>query len=171
MSNVSGKRQAAELGFIKQYMEEAGLPSQFINVSDQVPIPVVLTGLPKDRDNRERYLHFSFIPLSDDELNEISLLQIYTTVPVNVLQDAREDTGKLMLAINTQLAVGHFSMKEDGEVYYRYVHALRADEMMPKEAFLELVDLFLIMLNMFTELIQDVASGKLPLDDALDALN
>ncbi|WP_284638203.1 YbjN domain-containing protein [Paenibacillus silviterrae] len=164
-------RHLAELGFLKQYLEEAGLQSDLLEKSEEVPLNVLLAPMLKDHKGRDRYVNFSFVPFTDDELESIRLLQIYTTVPVNWKEGTRSSVEKLLLAINCQLAIGHFSIKSDDEVYYRYVYAAPGGQTLRREDMLELIDLFMLMLDMFSRTIDDVASGALSLASAMAAVN
>lgn len=172
MNKMTQARDLAELGFLKQYLKEAGLQSDLIEPSNDVPIGVLLVPLTLDSQQRDRYLTFSFIPSSSEQgLEHVRLLQIYTKVPVSLKEGNLESAEKLLLAINCHLAIGHYSIREDGELYYRYVWCASGSTILNKNEMLEIIDLFLLMLDMFAEVIDGVASGQVELSTALSALS
>lgn len=160
-------RHIAELGFLEQALAESGLQVNLLEKSEEVPLHILLAALENDHKDRERFVNFSFVPIPENELEEIQLLQLYTLIPCDRKTDKSTDVGKLLLAINCRLAIGHFSMKDDGDLYYRYVHCAPKTELIHTPAFLEMVSLFLFMLEMFSKLIDDVYSGRISLAAAL----
>jgi len=163
-------RHLAEFGFLKRDLEQAGYPATIVEKSEAIPLNVLLAAIEKDHKNRDRFINFSFVPLDEDDLSYIQLLQIYTTIPCDIRPELADDVGKLLLAINCRLAIGHFSVKEDGEMYYRYVHSASYAEKLRRDEIMEILALFLFMLNTFAKRIDEVASGDVSLSDALAEL-
>lgn len=167
MADVNHARDEAELGFLMQYLREAELPSQLLKPSNEVPLATLLVPLFQDYKNRDRFMTFTFVPLPEDEIEYVRLLQIFSVVPVDWKEGTRGDVEKLLLAINARTAIGHFNVNEEGEVSFRYVHAASNSTILPKNEILETIDLFNLMLDMFAETIDKVASGAMPLSEAL----
>lgn len=170
MEQLSLARQDAQLGFIQQYLTESGMTSQLLDRSEELPISVLLLPLLKDGRQRDRFLHFSFVPLNEEDLGGIDLLQIYTTVPVEWKIDSKDQVTKLIAAINRKLAIGHFNLQND-EVNYRYVHCLSGSKRISADEMLAVIRLFEMMLNMFASVVDDVAAGRVDLAQALDEVN
>ncbi|NOU92712.1 hypothetical protein GC093_05640 [Paenibacillus sp. LMG 31456] len=168
MSESTQARDLAELGFLKQYLKEAGLQSELIEPSGDLPIGALLVPINLDDRERDRYLTFSFIPsLVEHGIKHIRLLQIYTKVPTVWKEENQEQVEKLLLAINCHLAIGHYSIREDGELYYRYVWCVSGSTILPKDELLEIIDVFMLMMDTFAEMIEGVASGRTELSAAL----
>jgi len=172
MRESTQARDLVELGFLKQYLkDEADLQSDLIEPSADIPVGALLVPLTRDDRQRDRYLTFSFVPsLSQQGIKHIRLLQIYTKVPVQWKEGNLEKVEKLLISINCHLAVGHYSIREDGELYYRYVWCVPGSAVLPKNETLEVIDLFLLMLEMFAGVIDGVASGQTELSAALALL-
>lgn len=162
---------AVELGFLQAGLEEAGFSTQFVEKSPELPLHVLLLSLGQDERNRDRWINFNFVPLPDDEIEHIRLLQIYSVVPCSVHSDRLEAVRQLLHAVNNVMPIGCFGIKEDGEIYIRYVYSASANRSLSSDEILEVVSLFNYMLDLFAEQIQHVASGSLPLEDALRAMN
>lgn len=171
MNEHKHARDLAELGFLKQYLSKAGLESELLEPSSDIPIGALLAPLPQDERGRDRYLTFSFVPLSEEELEHVRLLQLYSVVPVRWKEAARANVEKLVLAVNNHLAIGHFSLKEDNELVYRYVWTVPSARMLPEEETLATIDLFVMMLEMFAGELDRVAAGETDVKTALAALS
>ncbi|MCI3924671.1 YbjN domain-containing protein [Paenibacillus sp. TRM 82003] len=163
-------RDQAELGFLQQYLREYDLPSELIKPSNEIPIGTLLVPLMQDELGRDRYVTFNFVPLSEEEAEHIRLLQIYSVVPVEWKDGAKGDVERLLHEINARTAVGHFGMKPDGEIHLRYAYAATASSILPKHEIIGVLELFHMMLDLFSETIDGVASGRMSLAQALENL-
>ncbi|MFD2331970.1 YbjN domain-containing protein [Cohnella sp. GCM10020058] len=170
MDNYTNARDLAELGFLQQALEEAGLPSRLIEPNAEVPIPALLATPDTDDDSEERYLTFTFVPLDDEDIGDLRLLQIYTVVAPSVASEARAGAAELLMAVNSRLPLGHFSLNDAGELYYRYVWAVASAHKLPQPEALHVIDLFLMTLGMFASTIGEVASGSRPAAEAIAGL-
>ncbi|MEK3722688.1 hypothetical protein [Paenibacillus sp. FSL H8-0034] len=161
-------RDLAELGFLQQYFKEAGLGSDIIEPSETISIGTLLVPLTKDSQQRDRYLIFNFVPsLAHEGIEHIRLLQMYTQIPVSWENKSLEKLEKLLLAINSHLAIGHYSIRGNQELYYRYVWCTPSSHLVPKEQILEITDLFIMMLDTFGGMIDSVISGQAELSAVL----
>ncbi|MGI0485747.1 hypothetical protein ACN4EK_09945 [Pantanalinema rosaneae CENA516] len=170
ISEATHARNLAELDFLKRYMDEIGLESKLVERSPEVPINVLLTAIAKDKQGRDRAINFSYIPTSDEDLEAINLLQLYTSVPCDFNPDYRDALEKLLMAINGVLALGHYNLKPNNELFYRYIYIAPKDELLNQAAITETVLLFVYTQDMFVDLIDAVASGKTDLQTALKEL-
>ncbi|WP_217594364.1 YbjN domain-containing protein [Cohnella sp. GbtcB17] len=171
MDNYTNARDLAELGFLQQALEEAGLPCRLLEPTEDIPIPALLAAPDADEDNGERYLTFTFVPLDDEDIGDIRLLQIYTVVAPAVASDARAGLAELLMTVNSRLPLGHFGLNDAGELYYRYVWAVGAAHKLPQPDALHVIDLFLMTLGMFGRTVGDVASGNRSAAEAIAALS
>lgn len=168
LPEVVHARHLAELGFMKQYLDEAGYGSQIVEKSPLVPLHSMVVMLPGEEG---RVLHLSFIPFSEDDLEHLQLLQLYTTAVQVGDTSFRRELEQLLPAVNAKLPIGHFGFKERDEVYYRYVYAVPGAAPLEEEPFVEIVSLFGFVLRMFGGLIEEVAEGRLDLKSALNGLD
>lgn len=57
------------------------MQAELLEKSEEVPLHVLLASLVKDRKNKDRFVNFSYIPIADDELDYIRLLQLFSVIP------------------------------------------------------------------------------------------
>lgn len=163
-------RHLAQLGQLKEILDEAELATNLLEKSEAIPLHVLMAGFQEDSQGRDRFLHFSFLPLNDEDIVAIQLLQIYSTLPLHLQADAREGVAALLLEINTRLPIGHFGVNEEGEIHYRYVYSLSASRTFESDEVLEILTLFVYMCDMFANHIEQVASGEAKAEQVIQAL-
>ncbi|TXK75902.1 YbjN domain-containing protein [Paenibacillus sp. N3.4] len=164
-------RHLAQLGLLKEILDETGLATNLLEKSDAIPLHVLIAGFQEDKKGRERFLHFSFLPLNDDEIGAIQLLQIYSTLPFHLQEGSRDATAAVLLAVNTRLPIGHFGINEQNELHYRYVYSISAARSFESEEVLETLSLFVYMCDMFAEHVELVASGEAGAEQVIQALS
>lgn len=160
-------RHLAQLGFLKRILEEAELSVTMLEKSELLPIHILMAGFRQDGEGRDRFLHFSFLPLGDDELESLQLLQIYFTFPFAMKPECRQELALLLLDVNTRLPIGHIGVSDRDEIHYRYIYALSASETFKEDETLDIVQLFVHMCDMFAEPLEQVANGSLPASEAV----
>jgi hypothetical protein len=152
-------RHLAQLSFLKQILDEEGLPTTLLEKSEEIPIHLLMAGVQQDQEGRDRFLHFSFLPLDEEEIQSTLLLQIYSTLPFAMEGNYREQIALLLLEINTRLPIGHIGMNENNEIHYRYVYTLSSSKTFQSDEILDVLSLFVYMLEMFGGVIEPVAKG------------
>ncbi|MEK0313974.1 YbjN domain-containing protein [Cohnella sp. 56] len=170
-ANAIYARDLAELGFLERSLTEAGLPCRLIEPTEGVPIPALLAATEAGEDGRERYLTFTFVPLADEDIGDIRLLQLYTVVSPAVQADRRAELAELLMTVNGRMPLGHFGLNEASELYYRYVWAVSDKHRLPDPETLHVTDLFLMTLGMFGQMAGNVADGRLTAAEALADLD
>ncbi|MGG1513890.1 YbjN domain-containing protein [Paenibacillus oryzisoli] len=170
LPEVVHARHLAQLGYLQEILEETGLVTNLLEKSEAIPLHVLMAGFQEDAKGRERFLHFSFLPLNDEEITSVQLLQIYSTLPFHLGEGLRGEVGEVLLEINTRLPVGHFGINEQGELHYRYVYSIPASSTFESEQVLEILSLFVYMCDMFVEYIDKVASGEATAEHVVSAL-
>jgi hypothetical protein len=163
-------RHLAQLGFLKDILDETGLATNLLEKSEAIPLHVLMTGFQEDKKGRERFLHFSFLPLNDDEIGAIQLLQIYSTLPFHLQEGSRDAVASVLLEINTRLPIGHFGINEQNELHYRYVYSISASSTFESEEVLEILSLFVYMCDMFAEHVELVSSGEASAEQVVQSL-
>lgn len=159
-----------QLNQLRLYIDALDFESRMIEHSEFVPINVLLVAITVDYMERDRFINFSFVPISDEELDHTNLLQFYTTMPIELKLNNRIDVEKLLLAINTRMAVGHFGIQDNGEIYIRHIYSAHRLYGMNEQLIVETILLFIAMIDMHEELIDGVAKGKIELEEALRIL-
>ncbi|KRF43936.1 YbjN domain-containing protein [Paenibacillus sp. Soil787] len=163
-------RHLAQLGFLKEILDETGLATNLLEKSEAIPLHVLMAGFQEDKKGRERFLHFSFLPLNDDDIVAIQLLQIYSTLPFHLQEGSRDAVASVLLEINTRLPIGHFGINEQNELHYRYVYSISASRTFESEGVLEILSLFVYMCDMFAEHVELVASGEASAEQVVQSL-
>lgn len=161
-------RHLAQLGFLQRILDDAELATTMLEKSDLLPIHILMAGFSQDKEGRDRFLHFSFLPLSDDELEAVQLLQIYFTFPFAMKPECKQDVAMLLLELNTRLPIGHIGINDQDEIHYRYIYALSAGETFKEEETLDIVQLFVHMCDMFADSLEKVADGSMSWSDAVN---
>jgi hypothetical protein len=119
-----------------------------------------MAGISLDEQGRDRFVHFSFLPLDDEaDIQTVELLQIYHTFPFKLADGRRAAIAELLLEANTRLPIGHFGLNENEELHYRYVYALSGARTFDADEVLAIVGLFISMCELFAESLEAVASG------------
>ncbi|MEW9700851.1 YbjN domain-containing protein [Paenibacillus sp. SI8] len=164
-------RHLAQLGLLKEILDEAGLATNLLEKSEAIPIHVLMAGFQEDKKGRDRFLHFSFLPLDEEEAGAIQLLQIYSTLPFHLKDEQRAAVAHILLEINTRLPIGHFGINEQNELHYRYVYSLSTARSFDSEEILDILSMFVYMCDMFAEPVELVASGESGVAEVIEALN
>jgi hypothetical protein len=163
-TEVVHARHLAQLSLLKNILDEAGLLTTMLEKSQAIPIHVLMAGTPQDGEGCDRFLHFSFLPLNEEEIQAVQLLQIYSTLPIKLEADKKDALASLMLEINTRLPIGHFGINEQNEIHYRYVYSLSVSKTFEADEILEIVSLFTYMIDMFSGPVEGLANGSANLE-------
>jgi hypothetical protein len=171
LSEVVHARHLALLGVLKQMIDEAELPTTILERSETIPLHMLMAGFQEDSKGRDRFLQFSFLPLNEEDMQAVQLLQIYSTLPFTLPEENRGAVASLLLEVNTRLPIGHFGVNEQNEVHYRYVYSLSASKMLDADEILDIISLFIYMSDMFGEAVEKVASGESDVAAAVSSLS
>lgn len=161
------KKHLEELSQLRIYIDKLELETRIIKKSDIIPIHILLAGLTVDYKDRDRFVNFSFVPLSEEDLQHINLLQFYTSLPIEIENEHIDEVKKLLHVINTHMAIGHFGIQEDGEIYIRYIYPTHRIHGVNEQQFLETFLLYISMIDLHEKIIEEVGTGKLSLEDAV----
>ncbi|MBD0379440.1 YbjN domain-containing protein [Paenibacillus sedimenti] len=164
------KRHMEQLKLLKDILDETGLPTNLLEKSEAIPLHVLMAGFQEDKKGRDRFLHFSFLPLDEEETAAIHLLQIYSTLPFHLKEERRDAAAAVLLEINTRLPIGHFGINEQNELHYRYVYSVSAANLFDSEEILDILSLFVYMCDMFAEPVELVASGEADAGEVLQSI-
>lgn len=161
------KNHLEQLNQLRMYIDSLEFESRIIQKSERIPIHILLAAITVDYKERNRFINFSFVPISEEELEYTNLLQFYTTLPIELSRNHLAEVERLLFAINTRMAVGHFGLQDDGEIYLRYIYTTHRIHGINEQQMLETILLFIAMLDMHEEVIDRLSSGEINLEEAL----
>ncbi len=170
-SDLLSAQHAAQLGFLKQYFDARGWSSELIEPSEALPIHVLVVAAPRDRHGRERSITFAYVPLSDEDLEHINLLQFYSPLPFTLDAKHVHEVNALLTVINAGLPIGHFGHKDDRELFLHHIYVAPRYDMIGEDPFVEATLLFFAMQDAFNEHIEGVATGKQSVAETLARLD
>ncbi|MNI26065.1 hypothetical protein D3C73_797480 [compost metagenome] len=157
--DVIQTRQLAQLNLLKQILDEEGIPVTILEKSNDIAIHLLIANIQQDAEGRDRFLQFSFVPMEEEEGQTLQFLQIYSTLPFSMETSQRAEVAELLLELNTRLPLGHMGITVDQEIHYRYVYTLSSGQVLISDEVLELLSLFVYMLEMFGGVLERVATG------------
>ncbi|WP_168120790.1 hypothetical protein [Paenibacillus sp. HB172176] len=170
VSEQEHAKQLAELGGLQLAFQREGFESELLERSSDIPLHVLLLPLGKDAAGRDRIVNLNFQPLPESDIEWIRLLQLYTTIPCDIVEERKAEVEHFLHVINGLVPIGYFGIQSSGEVFVRYVCTVPSSRMASSEELLEVLSIFHYLLEIFPERIQRVASGELGLEDALHSL-
>lgn len=164
---VHAERRVA-LGLIGDAVGELGYDAQLLERSASMPYDTLLVQLPPTADGEAAYqLALTFYPIAEEELSHTNLLQYYIALPVAPSTETRPALLELAAEINNQLVLGHVGLTAGiGQIHFRYVQSLSADEPPTAAAIGGVLLLVGYSLRLFDAALRGVADGSLTIDAA-----
>ena len=170
ISDLTDAKHTAQLGFIEGFMEDMGFDSVLVERGEQVSITLLVTQIPRE-DGGYWELTFLYLPVNEDEFEQIELLQMYCQFHTKVTDQTQAATEKLITQINNHmLPIGRLGIGDNNEVFCRYVLATPKYDMLDQEVFSETVQLFIYMLEKIGQTVEKAAAGLIDLQYALNEL-
>lgn len=148
MTDLEQRSQLADLTFLHSTLEAAGIEAILVPRGEQAPLTTVLIPDVGELNGHPELpplsVQLNFIEL--DESRGLKLLQFYANVPLP------EEEAELAFAYKTKImgemtALGHFSIRDAGDLYYRYVHAIPLLKLPDENTFINLTELILDSIN------------------------
>ncbi|MBP5426791.1 MAG: hypothetical protein J6Y29_02710 [Clostridiales bacterium] len=170
ISKEEHAKNLVNLDLIKRHMEELNFATHLVEKSEDTPLNMLLVNVGQTYNNEDRILNFNYIPLPDDMVNTIDLLQITSVIPMTYKKENKSIIEKLLLEINTKLAVGNFILGDNETIMFRYIYVTPKLELIRKEELKETAMLCVYMLEIFTETIDKVSQGEMTLAEAIKSL-
>jgi hypothetical protein len=159
LSEAAGARHLERLGKLQSLLGETGLATRLLEQSIEIPFHLLIAGFHQDHKGRDRFLHFSFLPMAEQDIQAVELLQMYCTLPFRLTAGLREQAALLLLEVNSRLPLGHFGINEEDEIHYRYVYGLPAAKPFDDDEILDIISMSMYMCDLFAEEIEDLTSG------------
>ncbi|WP_434687005.1 hypothetical protein [Pseudanabaena minima] len=170
VSEETNAKTYMELARLEECLAEMDFRTQLIERSAEYEINVLLASIEPDYKNRERMVNFTFVPVGDDQLDYISLLQFYTNYPFELDNAYKDELIKLLCFLNTKMPMGCLSINKDNQVFFKYIYAIKKHEFLEKDSTQELVALFQYAMSIFAQPIEEVAIGTMTCAKALEDL-
>jgi hypothetical protein len=170
ISDLANAKYTAELSFLEGYLENLGFESELMERSDTVPMPILVSSIGGDTAGRPRLLNFLFVPIDEEHLDVLQLLQIHTLFPFDLHPDYVAETEKLLAVINQKLGMGAVGIDEQNDIFYKYIFAKARFQPLDEGLIIETVQLFIFLMEQFSSLIEGVATGQMALTAVLEAL-
>jgi hypothetical protein len=163
--------QLTLLGHYQAAMAELGFETRLSVELAEGPGPLLTVGIPRDAAGRDRQLHIVFLPVApEDELDNLTLLQWFTPLPLVLHPERIESVEGLLACINRRTALGYFGLSEQGRPFHRHVHATPKWSLPDPRSLQQMALVFVHMQDLFEPLIEAVAAGELTLAQAEEIL-
>jgi len=170
ISDLTNAKYTAELSFLGGYLDNLGFESELVERSESVPMPILVSSIGGDSAGRPRLLNFLFVPIDEDHLDVLQLLQIHTLFPFDLEPAYLEQTEKLLGTINQKLGMGSVGIDEQNDLFYKYIFAKARFQPLDEALIIETVQLFIFLMEQFSSLIEGVVTGQTDLNTALAML-
>lgn len=159
MAPLTDETQINHLHHLEEILKEQKNRVQVFTPSDLVPMPVLGHIYAVDNLNRERSAIYHFIPLDEEEAENTLYLQFMSEMPYPVLEQQKEDILNLLNELNQIMPLGMYFLQEN-KIFYRYMFVSSSAYLIPKEVFLEAVDMFVNSLEVADDVLEMVAGGE-----------
>jgi hypothetical protein len=169
-SELANAKYSAELGYIDRYLTQAGYACNLLDSSAELPVPILIAALPKDEAGRDRFFHFVFVPVEQEELRTLEFLQVYGQMPFQVDPAHREVLEKFLLYANEQIVLGQAGLGADGTPHLRYILSKEQFRLIDQALITELVQVLHFIFDQLSPLVEQVGTGQLGAQEALDQL-
>lgn len=160
-------RHLLHLSNVEKILKKQKIACQLLKASEAIPLNMLLVGLGKDSNNKEQYLSCSFIPMSEGDIKNTALLQIYSEFLIDINQERIDNVLAYLNAINLLQVLGHFGIKDNSELYYKYIFTFNQFSEVPEDQILEVIFLIEYAFNAFKQGIEDFINGSITLEKAL----
>jgi hypothetical protein len=160
-------RHLVELGYLEQIAAEMGYPARLEPKSKEVPYHMLLLGLEPDAKGRPMEMTLTFYPVGDDDVENTMLLQYYVELPMEVDRPGLSRVRELLPDINNQVVLGHFSISDSqNRLHYRYVQALRADQLVSAAAVTDVMTITSYTPAAFEDILEALAKDEISVEQA-----
>ncbi len=153
---------------LKEWVSQLEIECEVLEKSQSIPLDMLLADLGDDKAD-DNFLQFIFLPLDEEDVSFTKLLQLYSVLEHKAND---ENLGELLVIINeinNMTMLGGFGINSNQEVFFRHVYAMPS--IIDSEiSFQEMVSLSIVTIKMFEDLLNDLASETINIEEALDQL-
>jgi|GEM_PF-802574 len=173
-SNLDFTNQKRVLAYFQQAIKELGYDTKLFEPSDDPSLlkaPLLLVGLPRDSEGRDRTLNFTFLIQGDqDDFDYLSLIQCYAPLPFRALPDEHYGLARLIHEVNNHVSVGNFGINQESNLFYRYIITSEKWALIEPETLQQMLILCVHMLDVFAPLINSFITKEKTLEEILQSL-
>lgn len=165
------KRHVVDLEFIKTTFDNVKVPNQLFPVTEDVPVPILVTEAQQDDDlSNTAPVQIMYLPTAAI-MDETKLLQFYAPIPEVDISSADSKVSSSTLALLNQVApLGCFSPDSENKLFYRYVQSSPLYEVPNEKVLLEVYSLFAAVLLEYKHILLQLQNGEITDEDLLTAL-
>lgn len=162
IDELTHAEHASQLGLLGAYLTARGIPSDLVDPGPELLVTTLMIGLEQDDEGRDRVLAVSIMPLGSD-LESLQLVQYYVQMPFEVKTvDELAMIERATAVVNGAVAIGNFGM-QGSQLFYRYVHAMPADQTFEDDAAVELVGILAFHQEHFGDYFEGLLNDDFPL--------
>lgn len=166
------QKNLLELKQIKSTIEtKLGFQSQLLDKSQGYKLDILVVLINPDKKQRNRTINLIFLPVGEKDFNHIKLLQFYSQFPFDVPEENRQEMLRLLNEINEKLTIGNFGITKDNNIFLRYIFSLPKSGETDLDYFVETNQVLILMLELYSAIIELVASGEMTAKDAISKLS
>jgi hypothetical protein len=160
-------RQLVELGHLKAIVTGMGYPAQLVEKSRELAYHTLLVGLEPDAKGRSTQMALTFYPMGEKDVENTLLLQYFVDLPFDVDKAGLARVREVLPDINNKVVVGHFGITAGQDrLHYRYVQALRADDIVTAEAVADVIIMASYTPHVFEGVLEELAQGEISVEQA-----
>ena len=149
---------------MEKCFKESGFDSAILGRS----VPKLIVTLPDDDKGRKQQVSFTFLDLSNfQEINWVKCLRFQFEYPFKAEQKIK--LYRILNTINQQMIAG-FLFFEENKLCFRYTYYLSDIDKLSNDWFLESVFFTIMLSQIYSELIEGVASEKVAEQKALNII-
>ncbi|MBE9078777.1 hypothetical protein IQ241_15980 [Romeria aff. gracilis LEGE 07310] len=161
-----------ELKRLQELIEsELELESRLFEASSQIPSPSLSIVLEPDGSGSSRVANLMFLPIDDEDMESIKLLQLYCELPIQITSETLPDLEQLLHEVNLTVPLGAYSINTNRQLIFKYVYVLSKFKETDPAEFLETFLLWMYILDNINMLVDALIEGQTDLQAALQALN
>ncbi|NLK38438.1 MAG: hypothetical protein GX299_10225 [Epulopiscium sp.] len=157
-----------ELDKLNQCLRTLNFQTQLYNVSENIPIPILVVGLKEDYKGDICAVNIAFTPFNDDDLEYTRFLQLSIDMAVEVNQNNEETLIRFANKVNSIIPMGNFVLT-DNTLCYRFVYPIANTLEITHSSVLETISLYSLFFFQYDEIFAKLASGMLSYNEAVTA--
>ena len=140
-----------------------GLEIELLEPGDGLPVPALVVS----RGDPPQHLSVSYVPIDEDALFGVELVQLFGPLGVAATSDTRQEVAVLLARLNATLPAGAFAISDEGQIVLRHLHPVRADEPLEHATIGAVVGLLLDAADSERHTVAAVALGELSAEEAM----
>lgn len=136
-----------------------------------VPFDILSIRISDEDSEEEEHLDMVFYP-ENAGLDGSDFLQFFYQYPFHLSDDGIQEVMQILPSINNRMSLGHLSINfNEKKVQFKYVLALPLEAKIDELHFSDILDMCVHTPALFREVIQNLGTAQISLEDALILLN